>query len=117
LFNVSRYGYSGSTVNNYDNIVVSALRSRGHYSGSSLILEVTGNTSFEISSDTIQTTPLGEFTLNVTGATGGPKSYTCSLDTTSTKYITKVLGSGVYDKNYSDYPLYVFESYPNLLKI
>jgi hypothetical protein len=116
LFNVTRYGYSGATVNNYNNVTVAALRSRGHYSTvSTLTMQITTNTGVTISSDTIQTSPLGEFTLNLGTDAGSLKTFTCSLNTTSTKYITKVLGSDVYDKNYNDYPLYVYESYPNLL--
>ena len=37
------------------------------------------------------------------------------MDSTSTKYIRKVLGLDVYDKAYGDYPLYTYESYPELV--
>jgi hypothetical protein len=115
-FVVTKFTYDATLNTDYDGITVAALRSRGHYSGQTLVLEVTGNTSFTISDSTgIQTNPLGEFVINVTGHTGGAKEFTCSLDSTSSKYITKVLGSEVYDKSYENYPLYVYESYPNLL--
>jgi len=97
-------------------IVVVALRSRGHYSGETLVFEVTGNTSFVLSGATLTTNPLSEFDIHVTGATGGAKVFTCSLDVTSSKYITKVLGTSPYDKDRSDVPLYVHEVYPNLTK-
>jgi len=97
-------------------IVVVALRSRGHYSGETLVFEVTGNTSFVLSGATLTTNPLSEFDIHVTGATGGAKVFTCSLDVTSPKYITKVLGTSPYDKDRSDVPLYVHEVYPNLTK-
>ena len=116
-FNVTRYKYSASLNTDYNGIVVAALRSRGQYNASSqLTLEVTGNTSFLLSDvDGVESDPLGEFTINVTGVTSGAKSFTCSLDTTSTKYITKVLGTSVFDKDNGSYPLYVHEVYPNLL--
>jgi len=116
-FNVTRYKYRASLNTDYNGIVVASLRSRGQYSASSqLILEVTGNTSFLLSDvDGIESDPLGEFTINVTGVTSGAKSFTCSLDATSTKYITKVLGTSVFDKDNGSYPLYVHEVYPNLL--
>ena len=116
-FNVTRYKYNASLNTDYNGIVVASLRSRGQYSASSqLILEVTGNTSFLLSDvDGIESDPLGEFTINVTGRTGGAKTFTCSLDTTSTKYISKVLGTSVFDKDNGSYPLYVHEVYPNLL--
>ena len=116
-FNVTRYKYRASLNTDYNGIVVASLRSRGQYSASSqLILEVTGNTSFLLSDvDGIESDPLGEFTIYVTGVTSGAKSFTCSLDATSTKYITKVLGTSVFDKDNGSYPLYVHEVYPNLL--
>ena len=115
VFNVTRYAYDAELNTDYHNVVVAALRSRGSYSGQTLNLEVTG-TTIGISGSGISNNPLSEFTLNVTGSTSGAKSFTCSLDTTSTKYITKVLGTDVYDKDKSDFPVYVHESYPNLLK-
>ena len=104
------------TVGTNADIVVAALRSRGHYSGETLVFEVTGNTSFVLSGTTLTTDPLSEFDIHVTGVTGGVKVFTCSLDTASTKYITKVLGTSPYDKDRSDVPLYVHEVYPNLTK-
>ena len=104
-------------VDNHD-VVVAAIRPRGIYSGQTLIHEVTGNTSFtltEVSGQTLDTNPLGEFTINVTGYTDGAKEFTCTFDTTSSKYISKVLGSEPFDKDYGNYPVYVHEVYPNYL--
>ena len=116
-FDVTRFKYDASLNTDYHEVVVAALRSRGRYSGEVLVHEVTGNTSFTlVEVDDVDLNPLGEFTINVTGATGGAKTFNCSLDLTSAKYISKVLGSDVFDKSYSDIPVYVFESYPNLLK-
>jgi len=116
-FDVTRYSYDASLNTDYDNVIVAALRSRGSYVGQTLNLEVTSSTNISISGDGLINNPLSEFTLSVTGATGGAKSYTCSLDSTSTKYITKVLGSDVADKDKSDFPVYVHEVYSNLLKV
>jgi hypothetical protein len=105
---------------NYEqhNIVVASLRSRGVYSGQTLVLEVTNGNNVMLTqgTDDMGVNPLGEFTLSVTGATGGPKEFTVTLDTTSTKYISKVLGTDVFDKDNSDFALYVHEVYPHLLK-
>lgn len=114
-FDVTRYEYTAELNSDYHDVVVAALRSRGSYIGQTLNLEVTGST-VSISGSEIVGNPLGEFTLDVTGSTSGAKSFTCSLDITSTKFITKVLGSDVFDKNKSDFPLYVHEVYSNLLK-
>ena len=115
LFNVTRYTYSATTYSDYDEQVVAAFRSRGSYVGQTLNLEVTTNTNFNISGSDLVVNPLSVFTINVTGATSGAKTFTCSLDTTSSKYITKVLGVDVFDKSKGDIPIYVYESYPKYL--
>jgi hypothetical protein len=97
-------------------VVVAALRSRGSYSGETLQFEVTSNNSFYINNTGLTSDPLAEFDVYVTGSTSGAKVFTCSLDVTSTKYITKVLGTSPFDKDKSDVPLYVHEVYPNLTK-
>jgi len=116
-FDVTKYTYRATLNSDYDDVVVAGLRSRGGYSGNTLSHEITTNGYFSITEDVdnIEINPLGEFIINVTGSTG-PKSYTCSLDTTSTKYITKVLGTSVFDKSRTEFPLYVHEVYPKLLK-
>ena len=120
-WNVTTFVDTGSTLNNYGGIMVSALRSRGHYSTfSNLLLETTGVTMSSATDaitlgSTIEADPLGDFTLTVGIQSGTQKTFTCSMDSSSTKYITKVLGTGVYDKSYSDYPLYSYETYPELV--
>jgi hypothetical protein len=118
-FNVRRYWWDANLYEDYDNVVVAAIRPRGFYSGQTLIHEVTGNTSFTLTAtdnnNNIEYNPLGEFNINVTGHTGGPKQFTVSLDPTDSKYITKVLGMDVFDKDYNNYPIYVHEVYPNYL--
>lgn len=118
-FDVTKFVYNASLNSDYAGFVVAALRPRGVYTGQTLTHELTANANFllsEVSGVDIETNPLGEFQLNVTGLTGGVKQFTCSLDTSSSKYITKVLGTGVFDKDKSEYPLYVHEVYPNTLK-
>lgn len=115
-FDVVRFKWNAHLNTDYANVVVAALRSRGHYVGNTLNLETTGNTSFMLEKlDDIENNPLGEFTIKVTGATEGAKSFVCSLDSSSSKYVTKVLGMDVFDKPRGQYPLYVQELYPNLL--
>jgi hypothetical protein len=116
---ITQYDWDANLATDYHNVVVAALRSRGVYSGQILVHEVTGDTSFNLSSitgQTIDTNPLGEFNINVIGFTEGAKQFTCSFDKSSTKYISKVLGTDVFDKDYRDYPVYVHEVYSNYLK-
>ena len=117
-FDVTRYEYDAMLVEDYHNVVVAAVRPRGVYSGQTLIHEVTGNTSFtltEVTNNDLNFNPLGEFTINVTGFTDGAKEFTCTFDTTSSKYISKVLGTEPFDKDNGNYPVYVHEVYPNYL--
>jgi len=115
-FNVTEFVYSSTLMGDYNNHVVAAFRSRGSYSGQTLNLEVTGNTHFNVTGADLQYNPFSEFTITVTGATSGVKTFTCSMDTTSSKYITKVLGTDVFDKPKSEVPVYVYETYPSYLK-
>ena len=113
----TKFTWDASLNSDYHNIVVAALRSRGKYSGQTLTHEVTDNSDVIISdSGTLSNNPFSEFTLTTDGLTSGVKTFTCSLDMTSSKYITKVLGSDVFDKSIQDYAVYVHEVYPKLLK-
>jgi Phage tail sheath protein subtilisin-like domain len=116
-FDGERFEFRASMDSDYDNVVVAALRSRGHYHQESLMLEVTQSSKISLT-DTggIVSNPLAEFQIDVTGVTGGHKSFTVSLDQTSSKYITKALGVENYDQSYIDHPVYVHEVYPNWLK-
>lgn len=115
-FNVTRFEYSASLNTEFANVVVATFKPRGHYVLETLNLEVTGSTALTLNStNNVETNPLADFVVNVTGSTGGAKSFTCSLDATSTHFVEKVLGTGVFDKTYQDYPIFVGESYPNLL--
>lgn len=113
---ITRYEYPAHENTDYADVAVATFRPRGRYVSENLVYEVTGSTSFNISSSTLTSDPLSEFTISVTGATGGAKTFTCSMDETSTKFVTKVLGNAVFDKDYTDFPIYVHESYPKLLK-
>jgi hypothetical protein len=116
-FNVTRYKYNASLNTDYSDVIVASLRSRGEYNATqSLVLQVTGTTAVtltDVSGITIN--PMAEFDINVTDITGGTKTFNCSLDISSTKYINKVLGTEVFDKVKEDYPLFVNEVYSNLL--
>jgi hypothetical protein len=115
-FDVTRFKYAATTNSTYADVIVAVLRSRGHYQQNTLSLEVTSINNLELEAiNDIEINPLGEFLINVTGATGGEKSFDCTFDMTSSKYLTKVLGSQVYDKSRVEYPIYVHEIYSNLV--
>ena len=102
--------------NEYGGQVVACLRSRGSYAGQTLNLEVDVPAEITATNISVDNNPLGEFKLNVTGSTSLVKSYTLSLDQSSKKYVTKVLGTTVFGKDKKDVPVYVHEVYPKTLK-
>ena len=115
-FDVTKYIYSATLVN--DGVLVAALRSRGTYDNHEVLnLQIKENTGFTVNSTTVSTNPLGEFTITTINMDGVEKEATCSLDSTSSKYITKVLGVAPFDKDETDIPLYVHEVYPNTLAL
>jgi hypothetical protein len=115
-YDVTKYLFDSSINSDFDDVVVAVLRSRGFYSGQTLIYEIDNSSNISISDiDGVESNPLGEFELSVTGSQG-TKTYTCSLNQSSSKYITKVLGIDVFDKPRFDFPVYVHEVYPKLIK-
>jgi hypothetical protein len=117
VFDGEKFDIVASMDSDYDNVVVAALRSRGRYVQQNLNLEVATNAKIALSNtDSIEFNPLAEFTIDVTGTTGGVKSFNVSLDMSSPQYITKVLGNDNFSQSYIDNPVYVHEVYPNWLK-
>jgi hypothetical protein len=114
-FEVKRYKYSASLNQDYADKIVLSLRSRGSYALEVLGYRVTGSTAVQISGASIATNPLSEFTLSVTDVDSDVKTFTCSLDSSSTKYVTKVIGVDVFDKDKTNFPVFVNEAYPNLV--
>ena len=114
-FSVTRYKYSAALNTDYHGRTVCLLRSRGSYISNALVHRVTGSTAVQITGATIDTNPLSEFNLNVTDIASIAHSFDCSFDISSSKYITKILGTDVFDKEKNEYPVYVHEVYPNLI--
>ncbi len=118
-WSITQFNYDALLADEYHNVVVGAIRSRGIYSGQTLVHEVKDDNKFILTGVTgydMNTNPMGEFAIKVTGTTSGVKQFVCSFDTTSSKYISKVLGNEVFDKDNGSYPVYVHEVYPNYLK-
>jgi len=110
--------YSG-----YNNIVLATLRSRGitEYSTTQHgpLYQVTG-----LSDATLVTTgvyedsqynPFSVFGITGTDKDGNNFNFEASLDDTQANFISKVLGTGNFQKNRVDVPLFVEEFFPTLL--
>jgi hypothetical protein len=116
---VTKIFYDATPYTEYNNSVIATLRSRGRYVANEILeLEVTNDNAFtlEVDTDNMAINPLGDFFVNVTGATGGVKQFGVSFNTASTKFISKVFGTETFDKTFGEFPVYVHEVYPNLLK-
>lgn len=116
-FYVERYAYTASVNSDYENIVVCSLRPRGYYDDDQVLNhEVKSSSSISITSSLLSSDVFADFVLNVSGQTGGARTFTCSMNESSSKFVTKTLGTTIFDRNYEEFPLYVHESYPNLLR-
>ena len=124
----------GTSYSEYDNLVISTLRSRGttDYSitdgGPIYEVSTTGNVGINcnVTPETNPTgvtiynelnyNPYGMFTITgTTDTTSAAFSFNVSLDSTDSTYITKVLGVTNFDKNRLSNPLFVEEIFPTLL--
>jgi len=112
---IKQYEFDAS-INEYHGKVAFTLRSRGSYSGEVLNYEISDINDISFNGLTAWNNPLADFQITVIGSTSGVKTFTCNLDQSSTKYITKVLGTSVFDKSKSEFPIYVGETYPKTIK-
>ena len=105
--------YSGTSFTDVEDSVVATLRSRGTYDSTELLnLNVTGETTVNISGTDMIKDPLASFNLTGTTAGGDNFDYSLSFDTTKKNYIKSVLGVKAQDK---DAELWVEEIYKNTL--
>jgi hypothetical protein len=126
-FSGSVFAFSGTAYEDYNNMVVATLRSRGislfDNSSSSVnhgpIYEVSGLTNLDlICTDQysgVLKDPYGTFLLSGLTINNTTFSFETSLLQTSSKYLTKVLGTENFEKSRTEVPIFVEELYPNSL--
>ena len=117
------YSYSGTAFSEYNNLVVATLRSRGiseyNTTNHGPIYQVTGLTDLDLvctgSYSGISLSPYATFLLS--GVTKDSKtfSFETSFASTSSKFITKVLGVDNFGKSRLEVPVFVEEVYPTEL--
>jgi hypothetical protein len=115
--------YSGATYSEYDNMVVSTLRSRGITSYSSS----QHGPNFQVSATTgvniittgtysgVSTNPFETFVISGITTDGDTFSFETSLSSTDSQYISKVFGRSNFGKDRNEVPLFVEETYSSLL--
>ncbi len=121
------YYFTGKTYEDYNNLVVATLRSRGvsQYTNSSSsdnhgpIYEVSGLTDLQIVCSGpysgISENPYATFLLSGVTNNGSTFNFDVSLLGSSSKYITKVLGVDNFGKSRTEVPVFVEESYQGTL--
>ena len=114
--------YTGVTpYTDYDNLTVATLRSRG------LSTKSSGGPVYEISADTVNFDCSGTYvdvlenpfaSFGISAQTNAGKVYTfkTSMSNTSQDYVSRVFGRNPFDKKKEEVPLFIEESYPNMLK-
>jgi len=117
------YNYTGTAYTDYNNLIAATLRSRGittyGVGSNGPVYTVSGLTSVIIdnsgSYSGISQNPFTEFAISGLTAAGDAFSFASSLSTTSANYITKVFGLSNFGKPRAEIPLFVEETFPNLL--
>lgn len=99
---------SKPTLTQYEDMIVAIVRPRGIYSNNELSFYASA-TTLSLSSAT--SSLLGDFTLRTSGIK--TESYTATLDSSSSSYLSNVIGKTPKDKNNA---LYVEAIYPDLIK-
>lgn len=121
------YTFSGTAYNEWNNMVVATLRSRGIslFTNSSTspnhgpIYEVTGLTDVDLictgQYSGVTQNPFGLFAISGVTKDSDTFQFETSLQSTSSEYITKVLGVDNFGKPRNEVPLFVEEIYPGSL--
>jgi hypothetical protein len=116
--------FDGIAYSGYNNIVLATLRSRGitEYNSTQdgTEYQVTGTTDVGLgiagtSYSGASSNPFGTFVVSGTQYNGNGFSFECSLNDSDTKFISKVFGTGNFEKNAADVPLFVEERFPTML--
>jgi hypothetical protein len=116
------FPYLGTAYTEYDNVVMATLRSRGitEYSTTNHgpQYQVTGNTvtlDFTGAYSGVLENPYGTFGVSITDKDSAVTNFEISLDDTNSNFISKVFGTGNFQKNRVDVPIFVEERFPTLL--
>lgn len=99
---------SGTSISEYENMVVGVIRARGSYINNALVFNASAVTMTPVSSNT---NIYGDF--NITASDSTSEIYNVSLNPNKTNFITNVLGKNEKDKNAK---IFVESIYGDLLK-
>ena len=116
------YVYSGKSFTDYDDLVVTTLRSRGlatYGSDDGAVYEVSGASDVQMVCTNqysgVTKNPYSTFGLNITNKDGQQYFFETSLSNSDSKYIAKVFGESNFAKPKDVVPLFVEERFQSLL--
>jgi len=117
------YNFTGTAFSDYNDLVICTLRSRGisQYSttehGPNYQVSATSSVSLNTtgSYSDVATNPFSTFVISGDTIDNSQFSFEVSLQSSDSKYITKVLGADNFGKSRTQVPLFVEEHYPGLL--
>jgi hypothetical protein len=115
--------FDGTAFSSYNNVVLATLRSRGisNYTSTQdgIIYQVSGSSDVTLNLSGSYTgtnkNPFGVFGIYATQIDSVISSFEVSLDDSNANFISKVLGTGNFQKDRNDVPIFVEERYPTLL--
>jgi len=116
--------FSGTPYTNYSDLVIATLRSRGitNYSStqSGPLYQVSATSAVTMvctgSYSGVSENPFNTFVISGVTYQGSNFSFETSFEIANSNYITKVFGSGNFDKDRTEVPLFVEERYQTLLQ-
>ena len=116
------FNYTGTAYTQYNNLVAATLRSRGianYVNDNGPVYTVSGLTSVVVDDSgtysAITQNPFASFAISGQTAAGNNFSFQTSLSQTDANYISKVFGQSNFGKIRTEVPLFVEETFPNLL--
>jgi hypothetical protein len=115
--------FSGTPFTEYDNVVVSTLRSRGiatYSSDNGPVYQVSGTSDVDMictgSYSAVTKNPFSTFKISGITKNSQTFEFETSMDSSNSNFITKVFGIGNFDKSRTDFPIFVEERYSSMLR-
>ena len=122
-FNLKVQYFSGVSFTEYDNVVVSTLRSRGiatYSSDNGPVYQVSGTSDLDMictgSYSAVTKNPFSTFKISGITKNSQTFQFETSMDESNSNYLTKVFGIGNFDKSRTDFPIFVEERYSSMLR-
>jgi len=116
------YPYLGTSYAEYDNVVMATFRSRGISEYSTTKhgpqYQVTTNTvtlDFSGAYSGASENPYATFGVNIVDKDSATTTFEISLNDTNANFVSKVFGTGNFQKNRVDFPIFIEERFPTLL--